>query len=80
MKFIEELKMLISEIESEPNALKRFGLIQRQDALLANNRNEILAIVEACVIVEEELRNRSHYTRTAQHLARCLEAFNVESV
>lgn len=45
--FAARLEGLMESIRTEPNALKRFGLIQQQDALLANHADAILGLVRA---------------------------------
>lgn len=43
--FATRLEGLMESIRTEPNALKRFGLIQQQDALLANHAPAIARLV-----------------------------------
>lgn len=45
--FATLLEGLISEIAAETNSFKRFGLIQQQDALLANRAPAIARLVRA---------------------------------
>lgn len=73
--FATRLEGLIAEIAAETNSFKRFGLIQQQDALLANHAPAIARLVRAA---EEVSRCYINDPVAGDDLKSALAALNAE--